>query len=502
MTTSATPPETSSESAQPVVAPQEILVQEPPVAEMSTATPVVVTAVPAPAPVKTIDPARPIIPPSPATVPFVNGVPPKTSQRLVSLDALRGFDMFWIIGADALVQSICTALADSKKHPIAAKWALVIREQMDHVDWRGFHFYDLIFPMFVFIVGASLVFSLSKAMDRGGKARAIRRVIIRGIVLYLFGIIYYGGVGMAYGQNFSKHHHVVPPEGQNAFLDVIADIRFMGVLQRIAISYTFAGLLFCFLRFRPLALMFISAGLLLLYWFLVGTFHPGRNDVSYEKEGQNLANYVDVHYLPGFKWDGDHDPEGLLSSIPAVGGCLIGVLAGLVLQSSKIGGYQKAGILVVGGALLILLGMVWGGIPINLQEGGWTIPETAQIPLIKTKIMIPVIKKIWSSSFVLLTAGCASVLLGAFYLVVDVWKLRILVAPFVWIGMNAITLYLVWHFTEDMEVLSKRIAGGDGSELGRHLPPHAAAIAQAAVGLLLILALARFLYKRQIFLRV
>jgi len=415
---------------------------------------------------------------------------PKPAARLVSLDALRGFDMFWIIGADTVVMAIFKPLVNSTNHPTAAKCAAVIVEQMDHVPWRGFHFYDLIFPMFVFIVGASLVFSLSKAIERGGKGRAIRRVIIRGAVLYLFGIIYYGGLSHAFGGLYVDRGQPVPPETHNAFMRIIADIRFMGVLQRIAISYTFAGLLFCF--FRPRVLAGICAGLLLLYWGLLVAFHPGQPKVSYD-ENQNLTNWIDVHYLPGFKWDGDHDPEGLLSSIPAVGGCLLGVFAGLLLRTPKLGGYQKAGILVIGGALFILIGMIWGGIPINLQDGGWTIPQSAQFP---------VIKKIWTSSFVMLTAGCASVLLGVFYLVIDVWKQRWIATPFVWIGMNAITLYLVWRFTDDMKDISATLVGGRHGELAAHLPPHTLTIAQPVVGLLLIVLLARFLYKRQIFLRV
>jgi predicted acyltransferase len=423
---------------------------------------------------------------------------PKPAVRLVSLDALRGFDMFWIIGADNLVLAICAAIhKNAPNHPTADKWASVIGDQMDHVLWRGFHFYDLIFPMFVFIVGASLVFSLSKAIERGGKGRAIRRIIIRGIVLYLFGIIYYGGLGLAFGGNFHRHH--IHSDAQSAFARIIADIRFMGVLQRIAICYTIAGLLFCFFRARVLA--GVAAGLLLLYWGLLVAIHPGQPKVSYD-ENQNLANYVDVHYLPGFKWDGDHDPEGLLSTIPAVGGCLLGVLAGVLLKTPKLGAYQKAGILVAGGAVFILIGMVWGGIPLTMQDGGWTLPEAIQFP---------VIKKIWTSSFVMLTAGCASVLLGLFYLVIDVWKQRWIVTPFIWIGMNAITLYLIWHFTDEMKDLSATLFGyddswhskpGGASELAHHLWPHTVAIAQPAIALLLILLIARFLYKRQIFLRV
>src|SRR5258708_821 len=146
---------------------------------------------------------------------------------------------------------------------------------------------------------------------------------------------------------------------------------------------------------------------------------PGQSDRSFD-EGSNIANWIDTHYLPGYKWDGDHDPEGLLSTIPAIGGCLLGVFAGLLLQNGKLGPYKKAGILILAGGIAIGVGYSWG-------------------------FQFPVIKKLWTSSFVLVTAGCSAVLLGLFYLVIDVWRFRIWAAPFVWIGMNAITLYLVWN---------------------------------------------------------
>ena len=140
------------------------------------------------------------------------------SQRLMSLDALRGFDMFWIIGAEDLFHAL-NKISDTGITRVMA-------EQLDHEDWEGFHFYDLIFPLFVFIVGASLVFSLSKTIETVSRAAAVRRVLRRGVVLFLIGIFYYGG--------FS---HEWP------------NIRLMGVLNRIALCYLFAGLFFCF--FRP-----------------------------------------------------------------------------------------------------------------------------------------------------------------------------------------------------------------------------------------------------------
>ena len=397
---------------------------------------------------------------------------PRTT-RLVSLDALRGFDMFWIISGEEVVKAIASAPFATNHH-----WAQIAMRQIDHTPWAGFTFYDLIFPMFVFIVGVSLVFSLNKAIETKGRPAALRRVIIRGVVLYLLGLIFYGGLSWSFGGIYARHNNPTfdPSQYHTAFSRVIADIRFMGVLQRIAICYTVSGLLFRF--FKPRTLVYIAASLLVVYWGIM-TFvrAPGQDHRSFD-EHKNIANWIDAHYLPGYKWDGRHDPEGLLSTIPAVGGCLLGVLVGVMLQRNKYGQWGNVLILLVGGAILIGAGYAWG-------------------------FQFPIIKKLWTSSFVLLTTGISAVLLGLFYLVIDVVKFRIWAAPFVWIGMNAITLYLVWNLFEDgFRKISAALVGGPDSELAHHIPAGYLAIAQAVVAVLLILTLARFLYKRQIFLRV
>lgn len=377
--------------------------------------------------------------PAPEMTAVPLAVPPRT-VRLVSLDVLRGFDMFWIIGAEEIVHDIARLFP--------SKWTNLAAWQMSHSEWVGFHFYDLIFPMFIFIVGVSLVFSLTKAVAVGGRSRAIRRVVIRGLVLYAFGIMYYGG--------FSKHFQ---------------DIRLLGVLQRIAICYLVSGLLFCL--FRPRVLLGVAIGLLVIYWALL-TFvkSPGQAHVSFD-EGRNLTNWIDSHYLPFFKWDGDHDPEGILSTLPAIAGCLLGVFAGLLLRNNRPNPYLKVLILLFGGAALVGLGTLWG-------------------------MQFPVIKKLWTSSFVLVTAGYSAALLGLFYLIVDVWKLRFWTAPFVWIGMNAITLYLMWRFVS-FTGLASRVVGGQFGAIVFH---RYETLAVDLLALIMILAVGRFLYRRQIFLRV
>ena len=137
----------------------------------------------------------------------------------MSLDALRGFDMFWIIGADSLVYALHRM---SQTRPTK-----FLANQLEHADWAGFHFCDLIFPLFVFVVGVALVFSLGRTIEQQGRAEALKRVFRRGILLFVIGIFYSGGFTIAW-----------------------PDMRLMGVLNRIALAYFFAGLLFCFLRPR------------------------------------------------------------------------------------------------------------------------------------------------------------------------------------------------------------------------------------------------------------
>src|SRR5690349_17659591 len=166
-----------------------------------------------------------------------------SAQRLMSVDALRGFDMFWIIGAGGLVSAL------QKMSDIGP--VKFLANQLEHADWEGFRFYDLIFPLFVFLVGVSTVFSLSKLIHEGGRSEALRRVIRRSVLIFIVAIFYSGGFNQGW-----------------------PNMRLMGVLNRIALAYLFGGLLFCF--FKPRALAAICAGLLIGYWGLM-TFMPIRD---------------------------------------------------------------------------------------------------------------------------------------------------------------------------------------------------------------------------------
>src|SRR5688572_6672487 len=323
--------------------------------------------------------------------------------RIASVDALRGFDMFWIIGADALFYALNKLAGGDGKSLIG-----FVATQLDHVQWEGFRFYDLIFPLFVFIVGVSIVFSLSKRTAEQGRAAATAQILRRALILYLFGLFTYDGISGGWEK-----------------------VRLLGVLQRIALCYLSTALAFLYLK--PKALVALCASLLVGYWALM-TFVPvpgvGAGNFA---EGKNLANYVDKQYLPLFKWDGDHDPEGLLSTLPAIASCLLGVFAGLWLRGEA-DDRRKVKVLLLCGAASVVVGILWA-------------------------LQFPVIKKLWTSSFVLVAGGFSAMLLGTFYLVIDVWKKDWWATPFIWIGTNAITIYLLVHVVE-LPKLAERVAGG------------------------------------------
>jgi predicted acyltransferase len=373
------------------------------------------------------------------SAPVVGPETEAASQRLVSLDALRGFDMFWIIGAEGLVAGLRRI-----SNTGAVKF---IADQLEHQTWEGLHFEDLIFPLFIFIVGISVVLSLTKTLQQSGRDTALRRIFRRTVLLYLLGILYYGGFAASFG-----------------------GIRLLGVLQRIAICYFFAALLFCYLESRQLVV--VCVGLLIGYWALmtfVAVPGVGRGDFA---EGRNLANYLDSQYLPLRKWDGDHDPEGLLSTLPAIATCLLGVFAGSLLTSKGLPDKTKVVYLAAAGAMSVGLGWLWG-------------------------LQFPVIKKIWTSSYVLVTGGYSALLLAFFYQVVDVWKWRKWAQPFVWIGMNPITIYMAVNLI-DFGQITRRFIGDNPS---RYCGVYGLLVTNVG-GLLIEMGLVYWLYRRKIFLRL
>lgn len=360
--------------------------------------------------------------------------PVQHSGRVVSVDALRGFDMFWILGGDFVIRSL-QKLWDT---PLTRTLA----EQMEHCEWAGFRFYDLIFPLFVFLAGVSIAFSLPKLVEAEGKPAAFRRILIRSLLLVFLGIIYMGGVS-------------------NGF----ANISLPGVLQRIGVAYFFASSVFLVGSTRTLAIT--SIALLIGYWALL-TFVavPGLGEPSYE-QGKNLAYWIDQNFLPGKKFEGT-----ILSTLPAVANCLFGVFAGLLLKSSGLSEQTKVSRLVIAGIVSLSIGYLWS-------------------------VQFPIIKLLWTSTYVLVACGWGALLLAAFHQLIEVRQWQRWAQPFIWIGMNAITIYLLSALLNFYK-LADRFVGGDVAKwLG-----NGAGVVKGVVVLAMVLAVVRFLYQRKIFLRL
>jgi len=372
------------------------------------------------------------------------------AQRLVSLDALRGFNFIWILGGDGAV----IALADMMRaHGGTLGTAgRLLREQMTHPYWEGLRFYDLIFPMFIFITGVAITLALPKLVASRGKTHAHLHVLKRALLLYALGIVYYGGLSGDFDE-----------------------IRYVGVLQRIAICYLAAAFLFLNMDWRGLVAATIA--LLAGYWAVM-TFVPvpGVGVGSYAPDA-NLANWIDTQLLPGRMWDKTRDPEGLLSTLPAIVTCLLGVLAAVVLRRESLTASQKSAWLIGGGIALTAAGYLWA-------------------------LQMPFIKSIWTPSFVLATGGISTILLGAFHQIIDVWGYKRWTPVLVWIGANAITLYLL-NALMGFDVPARRLVGGEfGDLLDSVVLPGIGALIVNLVALVFVIALAGFLYRRKIFLRV
>ena len=371
-------------------------------------------------------------------------------RRVESVDALRGFSMFFIIGGDSAL--IALGRMSEGKGPVIAGIGGFLSEQVTHVSWQGLHFYDFIFPLFIFIIGVSIVLSLGRQVERDGQLTAHLHVLRRAALLYGLGLIYYGGI--------SQHWD---------------DIRYVGVLQRIAACYLFTSLLFLHLDWRGLVVALIA--LVGGYWALM-TFVPvpGVGAGLYGPDS-NLANWIDANYLPGRLWNQSRDPEGLLSTLPAIGTCVIGVLAGMVLKDQRLSHRQMSLWLIGGGAVLLAAGYLWS-------------------------LEVPVIKALWTSSFTLITGGYSVILLGITHEVVDVWGWRRWTVPFVWIGANAITLYFV-NGVVGFSPFAARFIGGDFALwIDTWTTPGTGGFLVQVLGLAFALLLAAYLYRRHIFLRV
>jgi len=305
--------------------------------------------------------------------------------RVVSIDALRGFDMFWIIGGGTLFLNLFK-LSDNPVFNTLAN-------QLEHSRWHGFTFEDLIFPLFLFIVGLSMPFALTKRIDRGESKKDLYiHIIKRTLVLLALGLVYNG---------FLKFNFEM--------------MRWTGVLQRIAICYFLSALIVMNTRLRGQAVW--AGSILVVYWAVMKLVPvPGFGAGDLSPEG-NLAGYIDRLFLPGrfccYKFG---DNEGILSMIPAVSTTLLGVLTGHWIRTPEAGKKKVHGMLLAGVASLVVA-LLW-------------------------HLVFPINKLFWSSLYVLFAGGWSLLLFAAFYWIVDVKGYKKWAFPFIVIGLNPITIYV------------------------------------------------------------
>ncbi len=364
-----------------------------------------------------------------------------TTQRLYSLDALRGFDMFWIMGAEEILHS----LAKITNSPIIE----AVSTQLTHPDWNGFHFYDLIFPLFLFLAGVATPYSLGKEMEKGkSKNELLFRVIKRGLILVLLGIVYNNGLE----------------------LRPISEIRFGSVLGRIGLAYMFANIIYLYTKQRGQIIWFCS--LLLGYWLLL-LFNsaPGFPMGDLTMEG-NFVSYLDRLIMPGSLYLKIHDPEGLISTIPAIGTALLGIYAGNLLKNSPMTMKRKALQLLIMGVVSMLLAQVWN-------------------------LIFPINKNLWSSSFVLHVGGLSLILLSAFYYIIDIQGYKRWAFFFSVIGMNSILIYMSGQFI-NWQYTTNAIFGWLGQLVGDPFNNVVLVICYLMVEWTFLY----YLYKKNIFLRV
>lgn len=312
--------------------------------------------------------------------------PPAARSRLMSLDALRGFDMFWIIGGDHLIRTLTRTTSWS--------WDNALGKQMTHTGWAGFSFYDLIFPLFMFIAGVSTTYSILGKREKGVPRKRLAWGIIRRVAtLVILGLIYNGLL------NFN-----------------FANLRVASVLGQIGVAYGLGAMVVLFSR-KTITPLYWGVGIMVTY-AMVQLFIPvpGHGAGVLTKAG-SINGYIDQLLLPGRLHGGTFDPEGLLCIISASVMVLLGTLAGFILRTQHFGNYRKVGVLAGSGAALLLLGM-------------------AITPF------YPPIKNLWTSTFNLIAGGISMMLLSAFYLVIDIWKFQQWSFFFRIIGLNSITIYM------------------------------------------------------------
>jgi len=332
-------------------------------------------------------------------------------RRLMSLDALRGFDMFWIVGGDQLIREITRITS--------FQWDDVLGGQMVHVNWDGFRFYDLIFPLFMFLAGVSIPYSIIGKLEKGVSVKhLILKILKRVVVLVLLGMVYNGLLAFDF-----------------------ANLRVASVLGQIGLAYGIAAGIVLFSRKAKVSFYWCIG--IMIFCSAVQLFVPVPEYGAgvFTREGC-INGYIDRIFLPGkLYYDGVFDPEGLLCVVSATAIVLLGVQAGFLLRSERFSDYRKTAILAGAGFSLLLLG-------------------------VSISPVYPCIKVAWTTTFNLIAGGISMMLFALFYLIIDVWKFYRWSYFFRIIGLNSITIYLaaeIFDFKHTSNFLFSGIAGLSGS---------------------------------------
>ncbi len=364
------------------------------------------------------------------------------NERLVSLDAFRGITIAGMI----LVNN-------------PGSWGSIYTP-LGHAEWHGWTPTDFIFPFFLFIVGVSMAYSLAKQKENLTQGEIYRKIFRRTIILFVLGLF------LALFPFFE-----------------FSTVRIPGVLQRIAVCYCIVAILFLHTNLKQQ--ITITIGLLLFYWAIM-TLIPvpgyGAGDLSVEG---NLAAYVDFNLLKGHIWKPTWDPEGILSTIPALATTLSGVLTGYWLRSGR-ERTEITGWMFVAGWIAIITGLFWD-------------------------ILFPINKALWTSSYVVFTTGAALQFLAFCYWLIDVQKIDRWAKPAVIYGMNPITVFVLSGIIARIFIHVK-FAGenGDVSLKGwiyetfftSWLGPYNASLGYAIGQVLLLFALAAWMYRKRIFIKI
>lgn len=362
---------------------------------------------------------------------------PETTQRLMCIDALRGFDMLWIIGGAEVLVSLCKASGIG--------FLSNMEVNFDH-SWGQFHFYDIIMPLFLFIVGAVMPISFRNRLNKGADKKTLYKHIFRRVVLlYILGLI---------------------ASGHLLTFDTTKMHLWTDTLHAIAIGYLVSSILI--LETNRKVQLIVTGALLVLYWLVMAFIPiPGVGAGFFEPD-RNLALYVDNavlgHWQEGAGW------TYILSNMTFICSVMLGAFAGQLLMSEG-KPMKKAGMLALIGICCVIAGKLWG-------------------------IWFPIIHHLWTSSLVLFAGGLSFLLLALFYLVIDVWGYRKWSFFFVVIGMNAIAVYVATHLF-DFTKIGNVFVGGLLKWLGDWAPFVEASAALAVIWLILY-----WMYRTKTFIKI